>query len=184
MSAARWEYRIALAVLATMLGACSALPGRAPSPAVSPPVAPPPSVIPTTGLDEAMQYYEHLRRQPASALLKEHEKAAQAIAQTRNDLNRVKLALLLSLPNTPFHDNGAALNLLNELTRDAKATSSGLRNLAHLLATLLAEQQRVNANTDDLSQKLKEEQKRAADLQEKVDAIKNMEKKLMRRDKH
>lgn len=130
-----------------------------------------------------MLYYDHLRKQPATELAKEYDKARQDFAKTRSELNRVKVALLLSLPNAPFHDTLAALNLLNELPKETKDAPSGLRSFANFLGVLLAEQQRAINSADDLSQKLKDEQKRARALQEKVDAIKNMEKNLIRRDK-
>ncbi|BBP05061.1 hypothetical protein TPL01_18650 [Sulfuriferula plumbiphila] len=131
-----------------------------------------------------MLYYDYLHKQPAAELVKEYDKARQSLAQARTDVNRVRVALLLVLPNAPFHDTTAALGLLNELTKETKTASPGLRGLAGMMAMLIAEQQRANNNVEDLSQKLKDEQKRADQLQGKVDGIKNMEKNLIRRDRH
>lgn len=139
------------------------------------------SMIVTSQAEELLLYYDYLRKQPAAELAREYDKARQNLAQARTDVNRLRVALLLSLPNTAFHDAAAALALVNEQLKDTKATNSGLHGLASLLAVSLAEQQRI---TEDMTQKWKDEQKRADGLQEKVEAIKTMEKSLIRRDQH
>lgn len=142
-----------------------------------------PSLLVTSHVEELMLYYDFLRKQPAPELIKEYDKARQGLAQSKTDVNRVRVALLLSMPNTPFHDTAAALGLLNEVSKETKAPSPSLRGLANMMTMMLAEQQRANNNADDLSQKLKDEQKRVDALQGQVDGIKNMEKNLIRRDR-
>ena len=140
-----------------------------------------PSLLMASQADELLLYYDYLRKQPASEVAREYDKARQSLAQSKSDTNRLRVALLLALPNTAFHDNATALEMANELLKDTKSTTSAVRGLANLLSVSITEQQRL---TDDLSQKWKDEKKRADGLQDKVDAIKNMEKNLMRRDQH
>lgn len=169
---------LSVVTLATLMSACATLPSQSRS-ANTGWV---PSLIVTSQADELLLYYDYLRKQPPAELAKEYDKARQHLAQTRNDVNRVRVALLLSLPNTPFHDNAAALALVNEMLKDTHSTNTGLHGLASMLSvslTSLTEQQRA---IEDLTQKWKDEQKRADGLQGKVDAIKNMEKNLIRRD--
>jgi len=170
----RW---ILLAVTLATLSACASLPGQS-HPAKTGWAS---SLIVTSPADELLLYFDYLRKQPAAELAKEYDKARQSLTQARTDVNRIRLALLLALPNTSFHDTAAALTLVNESLKDTRSPSSGLHGLANLLSASLTEQQRI---TDDLSQKWKDEQKRADGLQDKVDAIKNMEKNLIRRDHH
>lgn len=169
---------LSVAALAMVLSACATSPSQSHS--ANPGWVP--SLIVTSQADELLLYYDYLRKQPSAELVKEYDKARQSLAKSRNDVNRIRAALLLSLPNAPFHDNAAALVLVNEMLKDTRSTNTGLHGLASLLSvslTALTDQQRA---TDDMSQKWKDEQKRADELQGKVDAIKNMEKNLIRRD--
>jgi hypothetical protein len=170
---------LAVATLA-LLTACSTLPE------VQTPVAPSPSVPPadlilTGQMEDIMQYYDALRKQPAAELGRVYDKVKQNFVQNKSDANRARLVLLLILPNTSFRDITSALYLLNEWPRDAKPTT-GLQSFRNLLAALLTEQQRLNQTADELSQKLKEEQKRVETLQNQIEAIKSMEKNLILRE--
>lgn len=168
-----------LTILLVALSACSTVPVCQP-PIVTLP--PPPVVIPPSQLEVLMQYFESIRKMPATELVKEHDKTKQNLILTKSDTARAELALLLILPNTSFRDTNAALNLLNELPKEGKLSAS-MRSFKHLLSTLLAEQQRINGSVNELSQKLKEEQKYSEILKNQIDNIKNMEKNLILRDK-
>ncbi|ARU31861.1 hypothetical protein CAP31_09360 [Sulfuriferula sp. AH1] len=166
---------LSVVTLAMLMSACATLPSQ-PRSANAAWV---PSLIVTSQAEELLLYYDYLRKQQPAELAREYDKARQNLAQTRNDVNRVRVALLLSLPNATFHDNAAALALVNEMLKDTHSTNTGLHGLASLLSASLTEQQRTS---EDLTQKWKDEQKRADGLQDKVNAIKNMEKNLIRRD--
>lgn len=170
---------VLLTIILATLNACSAIPTNPPPIVMLPPQ---PLVITPSQLEVLMQYYESIRKMSAPELVKEHDKAKQNLILTRSDTARAELALLLILPNTSFRDTGAALNLLNEWSKEAKLSTS-MRSLKHLLSTLLAEQHRINSNVNELSQKLKEEQKHSEILKNQIDDIKNMEKNLILRDK-
>jgi hypothetical protein len=161
-----------VAILALLVG-CVAVPENQPAP------CPPPSEVVVTGqMDDMMQYYDSLRKQSSSELAKIYDRVKQNFGQNKSDANRIRLALLLTLPNTPFRDVSAALHLLNDWPRDSKHVNN-LQSFRNLLAALLAEQQRLSNNLEEASQKLKEEQKRADTLQHQIDAIKSMEKNLI-----
>jgi len=161
-----------VAILA-LLGGCVAVPENQPAP------CPPPSEVVVTGqMDDMMQYYDSLRKQSPPELAKIYDRVKQNFGQNKSDANRIRLALLLTLPNTSFRDASAALHLLNEWPRDSKHVNN-LQSFRNLLAALLAEQQRLSSNLEEASQKLKEEQKRADTLQHQIDAIKSMEKNLI-----
>lgn len=170
---------IFLTIILVTLTACSTIPVCQP-PIVTLP--PPPIVIPPSQLDVLMQYFESIRKMSVTELIKEHDKAKQNLILTKSDSARSELGLLLILPNTPFRDTGAALNLLNELPKETKLSTS-MRSFKHLLSILLTEQQRINSSANELSQKLKEEQKSSEILKNQIDNIKSMEKNLILRDK-
>jgi hypothetical protein len=143
------------------------------SPAVDLPVA--------CQMDDMMQYYESLRKQPAADLGRVYDKVKQNFAQNKSDENRARLVLFLILPNSSVRDLNSAVNLLNEWPRDTKSPTS-LQSFRNLLASLLVEQQRLNHGMEELSQKLKDEQKRVETLQSQIEAIKSMEKNLILRE--
>ncbi len=132
-------------------------------------------------MDDMMQYYDSLRKLPASDLGRIYDKVKQNFAQNKSDVNRARLVLLLILPNSSVRDLNSAVNLLNEWPRDTK-TSTSLQSFRNLLASLLVEQQRLNHGMEELSQKLKDEQKRVETLQSQIEAIKSMEKNLILRE--
>ena len=149
------------------------------APAAVPPVS---ADVPVAGqMDDMMQYYESLRKLPASDLGRIYDKVKQNFAQNKSDVNRARLVLLLILPNSSVRDLNSAVNLLNEWPRDTK-TSTSLQSFRNLLASLLVEQQRLNHGMEELSQKLKDEQKRVETLQSQIEAIKSMEKNLILRE--
>lgn len=170
---------VLLTMILFALNACSTIPAKQPPIVMLPPQ---PLVIVPSQLEVLMQYYEYIRKMPVTELVKEHEKAKQNLILARSDTARAELALLLILPNTSFRDTGTALNLLNEFPKDAKLSTS-MRSFKHLLSALLAEHQRINGSVNELSQKLKEEQKHSEVLKNQIDDIKSMEKNLILRDK-
>ncbi|MDP1679925.1 MAG: dihydrolipoamide acyltransferase [Candidatus Nitrotoga sp.] len=171
---------VLLTMILVTLNACSTIPANQPPPIVILP--PQPLAITPSQLEVLMQYYEYIRKMPATELVKEHDKAKQNLILAKSDTTRAELALLLILPNTSFRDTGAALNLLNDFPKDTKLPTS-MRSFKHLLSALLAEQQRINSSVNELSQKLKEEQKHSEVLKNQIDDIKNMERNLILRDK-
>jgi hypothetical protein len=132
-------------------------------------------------MDDMMQYYESLRKQPAADLGRVYDKVKQNFAQNKSDENRARLVLFLILPNSSVRDLNSAVNLLSEWPRDTKSPTS-LQSFRNLLASLLVEQQRLNSGMEELSQKLKDEQKRVETLQSQIEAIKSMEKNLILRE--
>jgi hypothetical protein len=101
-----------------------------------------------------------------------HEYASvnQLLARNKSDSLRIKLAVLLTLPAQ--QDDTKALALL-EGVAGKTPTASPLKQLAALLATQLAERIR----------QIREEQKRAEQLQQKLDGLKAIEKSLLGRDR-
>lgn len=170
------KFRILPVLVLVSLTACSGmLENRQPM------VSPCPDLIVTGQMDNMMEFYDSVRQQPPAELGRVYDKVKQNFVQNKSDSNRARLVLLLTLPNTSFRDITSALYLLNEWPRDSKPTTS-LQSFRNLLSSLLTEQQRLNQSVEELSQKLKDEQKRAEILQKQIDAIKSMEKNLILRE--
>ncbi len=187
---ARLLTALAAIALSAMLGACASVPAHpiAACESNSPPPPPPPAPVPPPvqsgvagRLDALMQYYDFLRKQPPAALVQEYKNAVQEFAQTESDSSRVRMAILLVLPNTSFHDVPAALHLLDNWPEDPKIAPSALDGFARLFSVMLTQQQQQTSAISDLAQKLKDAKKRGDTLQDKIDAIKTMEKNLIDR---
>jgi hypothetical protein len=117
-----------------------------------------------SGAVRAIEYFSRTRQRPARELRTEYDAVRKAFANSRSDYDRIRLALLLGLPNAPFNDDGQALELLEPLARDSGNEYNGL---AQLVATLLAEQRRRT--------------QQATALQQKLDRIKSLEKEMQQR---
>lgn len=129
-------------------------------------------------VDEALRYYVYLGGLSGADLAREHEAVRQAFNRTHGDFARMQYALILSLPNTRLRDEGRAMKLLEGWQKD---DADGLRRFGHFLSAQLAEQKRLDETNEVLRARLKDEQKRADDANNKLDALKSIEKSLMQR---
>lgn len=116
------------------------------------------------GLVRVLDYYTRARQRPARDQRVELDSVRKAFAASRSDYDRVRLALLLSLPNPGFGDDNQVLELLEPLARDA---SNEYHGLAQLVIVLLNEQRRL--------------EKQATSLQQKLERIRALEKEMQQR---
>lgn len=120
---------------------------------------------PASDLESLLLYFQHIKRLPAGELGKERDSARQTYTRTRSDFDRVRLAMVLSLPNTSFRDEPRALELLDPVARNRRAS---LHGLVFLLSAYIHEQKRLDGN--------------AQSLQHKLDALKSLERSLSERE--
>lgn len=155
--------------LACLAAAVALAAGCAPQPALEKPSADLPAVKPgvprpVSDADNLLVFYHHVRGLSGAELGREHEMARQAYARSRSDFNRVRYAILLAVPNSAFYDDGRALELLEPVSRNP---TGPLHGLAYLLASQLQERKRLDAN--------------AQALQQKLDALKSLERSMIER---
>lgn len=131
-------------------------------------------------LSRLMKYHAQLQKKTQQELSKEYSEVRKLFLDKRSDQDRAKYALLLSLPNTSFHNPAIALYLFNEWPQKTKLSADS-DSFRILLVLLLKEQQTLKSLERNLSQKLKDEEERSDALQKQVDDIKDMEKSLLRR---
>jgi hypothetical protein len=127
------------------------------------PVRPPPVA---SEAERMLDYFKAVRRLNAAELAREYDNARAAFVRTRSDYDRVRLALLMSLPGTSFNDEGRVLDLLEPMLRSPGSMLQGLALLVHVM---VQEQRRLEQNMGK--------------LQEKLDALKSLERKLLEREK-
>lgn len=171
-------------LLAVLLGGCALLEEQPAAP-VKPPdrdrtVRPAPAAPP--GVSDLLEYYDGLRRTDAATRAREHERAKQALGQQRNAYNRVRLALFGVLPGADGEQQARALELLEPVARDDTPPDRELQRFAALLHASIQEQRRLAEGAAGASQRAREESRRADELQQKLDALKSIEKSLIERD--
>ena len=108
----------------------------------------------------AVEAGEDLRRELAAANL--------ALGRTRNDVNRIRLAMLLTLPTAGPPDDARALSLLEPIV-GRSGNASPMKQIAFLLYAQISERARS----------VREEQRKTAAAQEKLDALRAVERSLL-----
>jgi len=141
----------------------------------SPPQAPvqAPPAVPAVNEEEqqALVLLADLQRyvlDPTEDLKRELAAANAALARTRNDASRIRVAMLLTLPAAGPPDDARALSLLEPVVART-GSGSPLKQIAALLYAQIVERGRS----------VREEQKRTAAAQEKLDALRAVERSLL-----
>jgi hypothetical protein len=133
----------------------------------APPVAVKPVPVvarPMSDSESLLGYYQSLRGLSAADLGKEHELARQAYARARSDYNRVRYAMVLTVPSSTFHDDSRALEMLDPVVKNPNGQ---LQPLASLLASHVQERRKLDAS--------------AQALQQKLDALRSLERSIIER---
>ena len=130
-------------------------------------------------IENLMRYYQALLDKKPFELHWEYTYAKHYYRNANNAENRFKYILLIGLLNTHFKDTSSALNLLSNWPEDIKL-SSNLNSFRKILITLLKDRQSAKYNNQNLLQQLKTSEEKIKVLQNKIDAIKSMERQLFR----
>jgi hypothetical protein len=108
----------------------------------------------------AVESGDDLKRELAAANL--------ALTRTRSDVNRIRLAMLLTLPTAGPPDDLRALSLLEPIV-GRSGNASPLKQIAAVLYAQITER----------SRSVREEQRKTAAAQEKLDALRAVERSLL-----
>jgi len=133
-----------------------------------------------TEIGRFFQYFVSLRSLSLEALSREYARQEAAFAQSHSAEDRLRLVLLLSLPNTDFGNRRYALELLQAYLDEPKPPSTGLMDGAIFLMTFMenkpylsAYELRIHNLKKDLAEKehqLVDQQQTAKKLQEDLGA--------------
>lgn len=163
---------LVFAVAGTMAG-CALFPGPATDAGPAPTAV---AEVPSAAAEQAKEsgevaallaYYQGLLALPAEELRREYQQVSQGFARDRSELGRLRLALLMCVPGMPWRDDARLLALLEASSSRKAAPESPRRQLVVLLQNLVAERQR--------------EQKRADELQQKLDSMIDIERRMRER---
>ena len=172
-------FNLTAVLVATMLASCTV-------------PAPPPVAADNTSCslrlsdhlasNEVVRYYTYLGSLNKANLNIEYQTTGAHFSASNNLSDRLKLIVLLTIPNTSFHNPKEAIDLLKSRPVEAGNDSSDLSGFSTLLDMLLTQQQQADEQLTDLKKSLAEEKLHTKLLQEKIDAVKNMEIKMIQRE--
>lgn len=148
---------------------------------VTRPACPPPPAL-VLGEHDMLRYSRCLSSLPPAKLAAEYLSVSRHFRQTGNGADRIKLALLLSMPDTAFHDSAAALRLLAPAPHQSADVPDGLRDLADMLSLTLRRQLAAEQRMHSLETDLAAAKLHASALQLKIDSVKKLERTMTQRD--
>lgn len=147
---------------------------------------------PTEAVLALLRYAQSIRAMGGKELTDETERLRQAQGADKSDFLALQYAVALSAPGASVASQRRALQLLEPFATMTPAEGSGgeFHALAALLRADLAERRRLEDIAYTQTQKLREEQRRAEELERKVDAatkkleaLINIERNLLQRGK-
>lgn len=161
-----------LLVLTSLLTACAALPLEQESDSRPAPVA---SVqVNENAMLPLLGYYHLLQRMTPGELTRERQTLARLPSSPSV---QVRQAMLFGMPRATT-DLARAQAILDTVLRSHAPEAASLHPLAKLLATQYQERLRIEAQSDRLGQQLKESQRKRDELQEKIDALTDIERSI------
>lgn len=157
--------------MAALAGGCALFPSVEPAPVAEKPV---PVTEPATDFVKEnaevaalLAYYQELLELPAEDLRREHQSISLSFARDRSELGRLRLAMLMCVPGAAWRDDAKLMALLDGAASRKAPLDSPRRQFVVLLQKLVSERQK--------------EQKRADELQQKLDSMLNIERNLRSR---
>lgn len=159
---------IAALFVSLSLAACAV----APQPEEPEPPRPPrydePGALPV------LAYYQFLSRMTLAELGRERMVLA---ALPLNPNTQIRMAMLFGHPRTQ-QDLGKSLGLLDQLLKSNDPAAISLQPLARMLADNYSERQKLEGQVERQTLQSKESQRKATELQEKLDALADIERTL------
>jgi hypothetical protein len=143
----------------------------------NPSVTAPDSAAAVAGDEVALAYYQRLQRMTPTQISRERSVLAAA-PQTPD--NQVRMAMVLGYPRGQ-PDLAKAINSLDGVLKASEPGAVKLHPLARLLADGFLERQRLETQLDRQGQQLKDSQRKAVELQEKIDSLADIERTLPQR---
>jgi hypothetical protein len=143
----------------------------------------PQAARPSSDAVSLLHYAAYARKLGGKQLAEETERLRLAYAAEKSDFRLLQYAIALSVAGTTAADHRRALQLIDPLTQPGQGRDSELRALASLMHVNLTEQRRLEDGNASQAQRAREEQRRADELEKKLEALKDIEKSLLRPDK-
>jgi hypothetical protein len=154
-----------------------------PPPAPMPPAQPSPQSLADAATRRVLAYQEQLRAMPGAEVAAEVGRLNGQLPALQGAgwaANALELALALAQTRNPG-DLGRAIGLVDPVARSAAPEFQPWQPVARLLAVRLAEQRRLEEQLERQTQALRESQRNVQQLNEKLEALKAIERSLNNR---
>lgn len=129
----------------------------------------------TEEVQNLLAYYQRMQGAPADDLRKEYNAVNQAYNSDKTEDARLRVVMLLLVPNTPFRDDPRLVSLLENSQSRTAPPESPRRQLVTLLSRLTTERLRQVAQTKDEQKKqevlLKDDLRRVEEHQKRTDEL-------------
>lgn len=130
-----------------------------------------------------LQYYRLISTVSNKVLSDEFERTKNEFSTKKTAWSQWQLAMLLSVPSSPFYDPGRSSSLFKELTSADSEQDPVINDAAFLMYYLINEQHQIGKKTAVLEGQLGEAQTANKTLQDQLDALKAIEENLYQRNK-
>lgn len=176
----RMKTKILLILCCTLLAACAATPSPSPKPAPEPAEKPIPLIALRLApdapdqIDALLAYHQWLRELTLAELAKEQ---AALHAQQRTAQFALKKSMLLAL-NHNNDDLARAQALIDGVVKSPEPDALSVKPLARMLAAHYADLRRLDDQVDRVNQQARDSQRRTEQLNEKLEALKAIERTL------
>ncbi len=183
---------------AITLLAASIAAGCAPQPPVTTEPLPRLQIVETleTDADRLLNYYAYVTELQGETLEREYRYVEKVYSTDPNEYNEMQMIMLLASPRASFRDTDLARTMVRRWLQDEYYRYSKLRPLAMLYYSYLFELNRQNRVIDQAkkslrqaneqsaqqAEQIKASQQRSKELQDKLDALLEMERSLIERE--
>lgn len=166
-------------------------------------MCPEPTTATHDEVSSLFHYIDRVRIWPKGIQIREYQRAEEEFKRWGSSSERLRLAMLLMLPNDSFHDDERAYDLLDDYRKEeSSGTDSALTALTSFLLVRLIEQgyernsyrelekrwinekqalQREGAKLNETEKKWMAERKERASLERQLEALKEIEANITQR---
>jgi hypothetical protein len=134
--------------------------------------------IEVTEIERFFQYFVSLRSLPPEALKHEYARQEAAFAQSHSAEDRLRLVLLLSLPDTDFENRLYALELLRAYLKEPEPHPASLTDVAVFFMTFMENKTYLNAYKSRIYDLKKDLAEKEHELAEQQQIIKKLQEDL------
>jgi len=175
---------IALSMTLLMLSACGSIQERDPE---------------SREVSDLLDYYARLSTLPVEEQARAYKEVQADFEREPDDLQRLRLSLVLALPRAPWRDDAQVLKLVGGIVDAPAEKPSPRRNFAFALQNLMQErilllreehrkteeiQQKLQGQLAERQRQLRDEQRKSAELQDKVNALRAIDRDTNMKPRH
>lgn len=142
-----------------------------------------------------LDYHRRVADMPAADQLREYQASLAGFERQPGEFQRLRLALLLSLPRVAWHDDARALQLVDGVVASRSDRISPRRDLALVLQKFLNERiaqaeelrkadetgQKLRAQLAERQRQVRDEQRKAEELEQKLNALRDIDRRVLPR---